>query len=136
MRTLRALCSYTHPELSASDASPQQFRGLRDLRAALEAKGLHFCACCLEGRKVFISEQVAYSKTDLSRHMARGDESGPMADAGFRGHPMCKFCSKRFYSDQELYVHMQESHEQCFICKRVRPDKYVYFRDYRQLEGD
>lgn len=67
--------------------------------------------------------------------MARGDDSGPMADAGFKGHPMCKFCGKRFYGDQELYVHMQEAHEQCYICKRLRPDKYVYYRDYKQLEG-
>jgi hypothetical protein len=41
---------------------------------------------------VFISEQVLYSKSDLERHMRTGDDEGPMAESGFKGHPLCRFC--------------------------------------------
>ena len=30
---------------------------------------------------------------------------------------------------------MQMQHEQCFLCRRARPDKYVYYRDYNELLG-
>jgi len=33
-------------------------------------------------------------------------------------HPLCEFCRECFFSDDELYVHMRERHEECFICKR------------------
>jgi hypothetical protein len=42
--------------------------------------------------QVFISEQVLYSKSDLERHMRTGDDVGPMAESGFKGHPLCRFC--------------------------------------------
>ena len=29
----------------------------------------------------------------------------------------------------------QSAHEQCFLCRRARPDRYVYYRDYAELEG-
>jgi hypothetical protein len=64
-----------------------------------------------------------------------GDESGPLADSGFKGHPLCRFCKRRFYDTNELFKHMESAHEQCFICRRVQPDKYVYYRDYAELEG-
>lgn len=40
-----------------------------------------------------------------------------------------------FYGDNELFMHMQQTHEQCFLCRRANPGKYVYFRDYAELEG-
>jgi hypothetical protein len=46
-----------------------------------------------------------------------------------------RFCRKRFYGDNELYNHMQQVHEVCFICRRNRPDKFLYYRDYTELEG-
>ena len=67
--------------------------------------------------------------------MRSGDLSGPMAESGFKGHPQCRFCRKRFYGDNELFVHMQSDHEQCFLCRRARPDRYVYYKDYNELEG-
>jgi E3 ubiquitin-protein ligase ZNF598 len=59
-----------------------------------------------------------------------------MAEAGFKGHPSCRFCRKPFYGDNELFMHMQQTHEQCFLCRRARPDKFVYYRDYAELEGE
>ena len=57
--------------------------------------------------QVFIPEQQVYSKQDLERHMRTGDSVGPLADTGFKGHPQCRFCRKRFYGDGELFQHMQ-----------------------------
>jgi hypothetical protein len=47
---------------------------------------------CAAAVQVFISEQVLYSKSDLERHMRTGDDEGPMAESGFKGHPICRFC--------------------------------------------
>ena len=30
---------------------------------------------------------------------------------------------------------MQSAHEQCFLCRRAQPDRYVYYKDYNELEG-
>ncbi|CAL8461904.1 g1435 [Coccomyxa elongata] len=132
--TIRALCSYTHPALEGVTAV-SNFRHLKELKYNLQnARQLQFCDICLEGRKVFIPEQIAYSKPELERHMRSGDLTGPMAESGFKGHPQCQFCRKRFYGDNELFVHMQSAHEQCFLCRRARPDRYVYYKDYNELE--
>ncbi|KAG6852301.1 hypothetical protein C0991_001115 [Blastosporella zonata] len=49
-------------------------------------------------------------------------------------HPLCEFCRECFFSDDELYAHMRERHEECFICKRneVRDQ---YFQNYESLEN-
>lgn len=41
-------------------------------------------------RQVFISEQQLYTGRELERHMKGGDVEGPMAAAGFKGHPECR----------------------------------------------
>ena len=48
----------------------------------------------------------------------------------------CSFCRKRFYGENELFQHMHAAHEQCFLCKRSNPHKYVYYRDYADLESE
>ena len=30
---------------------------------------------------------------------------------------------------------MQQAHEQCHICKKQQPDRFVYYKDYDELEG-
>ena len=47
-----------------------------------------------------------------------------------------RFCRKRFYGEGELYQHMHSAHEQCFLCRRVNPNKFVYYRDYPDLESE
>ncbi len=37
-------------------------------------------------------EQLLYTKAQMDRHNREGDETGPMAESGFKGHPQCKFC--------------------------------------------
>ena len=85
--------------------------------------------------QVFICEQQLYTRAELDRHNKLGDETGPLAESGFKGHPNCKFCKQRFYDSNELYKHMESQHEHCFICRRQTPDKYVYYRHYQELEG-
>jgi hypothetical protein len=85
--------------------------------------------------QVFISEQVLYSKADLERHYRTGDDAGPMAESGFKGHPICKFCKKRFYDADELYRHMENAHEHCFLCRKQNPHRFVYYKDYAELDG-
>lgn len=67
--------------------------------------------------------------------MRSGDVTGPMAESGFKGHPQCRFCKSRFFGDGELYIHMQSAHEQCFLCRRAHPDRFIYYKDYNELEG-
>lgn len=47
-----------------------------------------------------------------------------------------RFCRKRFYGENELFQHMHSAHEQCFLCRRANPNKYVYYRDYPDLESE
>jgi hypothetical protein len=47
-----------------------------------------------------------------------------------------RFCRKRFFGENELYQHMHAGHEQCFLCRRSNPEKYVYYRDYEDLESE
>ncbi|GIL46701.1 hypothetical protein Vafri_3620 [Volvox africanus] len=133
---IRALCGFTHPILESGGAkSTPKFNSFTALKRHVEAAfSQFFCDVCLKGRKVFVSEQLLYSKDNLRRHQESGDESGPLAESGFKGHPLCKFCRTRFYDSNELYRHMEGSHEHCFLCRRAAPDKYVYYRHYKELE--
>ncbi|UPQ97514.1 RING zinc finger protein [Chloropicon primus] len=112
------------------------FGTLKALKRHLrEDHGLYMCEVCLEGRKVFVQEQILYTRSELKRHCKRGDAKGVMADSGFSGHPSCKFCKKHFYSTEELYVHMQTKHLQCFLCRRANPSDQVYYRNLSELSS-
>lgn len=32
-------------------------------------------------------------------------------------HPLCLFCDKHFFSDEEYKKHLNKKHEKCFLCK-------------------
>lgn len=101
------------------------------------AHNVQMCSLCLEGRKIFICEQKLYNKGQLERHLAEGDsEVDGIGEerGGFTGHPLCSFCRKRFYSDNELYQHMSVDHYLCHICQRLHPGQYEYFHNYDDLE--
>ena len=133
-RQVAALCS-----LSCS-ACATPFPTLASLQHHLRAQHKqHMCDVCLLGRKIFISQQVLYSKSGLERHLASGaaDAGNALGEAGFKGHPRCAFCSLHFFGDGEQYTHMQREHFTCFLCQRVRPDSSspVYYRGYGELEA-
>ncbi|MEW5299479.1 MAG: hypothetical protein WDW36_002493 [Sanguina aurantia] len=135
---IKSLCSITHALViqGALNGKPAPtFPTFGSLRKHIESVyKQHFCDICLVGRKVFASEQQAYTKADLDKHNKQGDDTGPLAESGFKGHPSCRFCHTRFYDSNELFKHMETAHEHCFICRRARPDKYVYYRHYKELE--
>jgi hypothetical protein len=87
-----------------------------------------YCDLCAKFKKAFISELKLYTRKQLHQHQSKGD------DVGFKGHPECKFCSnKKFYSEDELYVHMRDNHEKCHICQQIDPNNPQYFKNYDHL---
>ena len=121
--------------LSCSVCAATGFGSLKQLKAHLrEAHDRFFCEVCLEGRKVFVSQQVTYSRQSLDKHKrgAAGDADAPLG--GFAGHPACRFCRKNFYDEGAMFHHMQSAHETCHLCRRNAPETFVYYRDYDELE--
>ncbi|ODV87144.1 hypothetical protein CANARDRAFT_179497, partial [[Candida] arabinofermentans NRRL YB-2248] len=87
-----------------------------------------YCTLCANFKKAFISELKLYTTRQLQTHQFKGDEEG------FKGHPLCKFCSgKRFYSEDELFVHLREKHEKCHVCDQIDSTSPQYFKNYDQL---
>lgn len=87
------------------------------------------CMICAEHRHSFPSELRLFSAKQLHNHQTRGNDA-----VGFKGHPLCGFCSgRRFFSDDELYLHMREKHERCHICDKIDPTKPQYFSNYEDL---
>ncbi|CAI5760677.1 unnamed protein product [Candida verbasci] len=106
------ICSETFPN----------FKALQD--HVKEAHGKYFCLICFKNKKVFISELELFNYKQLIKHQTQGDS------LGFKGHPECKYCyNKRFYSEDELNIHIRDKHERCHICK----NKDNYYKNYDSL---
>ncbi|KAI8982822.1 hypothetical protein BD414DRAFT_579107 [Trametes punicea] len=114
--------------------------GWSDLKLHTRANhGKLMCDLCIRYKKVFAHEHALYEPSQLPLHlpsMARGHRHGnakqnQQIEGGV--HPLCEFCRECFFGDDELYAHMREKHEECFICKRNEV-KDQYFRNYEALE--
>ncbi|KAL1634173.1 hypothetical protein SLS56_002476 [Neofusicoccum ribis] len=94
------------------------------------------CDLCTRNKKVFTHEHQLFTNTELRKHEKFGDDTpGSEDQSGFKGHPECGFCMKRFYGDDELYVHCREKHERCHICdRRNRGRQPQYYVNYEALE--
>ncbi|KZP18272.1 hypothetical protein FIBSPDRAFT_1046304 [Athelia psychrophila] len=112
--------------------------GWGDLK--LHVRGLHgklLCEVCIRFKKVFSHEHALYAPNILPLHLPsmahRSQKAIPKEQIEGGVHPLCQFCRECFFSDDELYSHMRERHEECFVCKRneVRDQ---YFKDYQHLE--
>ncbi len=79
-----------------------------------------FCQLCLNSRPLFPSEQEMYSFQALKQH-----EQLP------NGHPLCRFCQKRFFDGADLYEHMNGVHLNCFLCPLEQ--RHRYYRNVVQL---
>lgn len=98
------------------------------LRHAKDTHTKNYCDICSTHKKAFVGELTMYTQKQLQRHLNDGDSDG------FTGHPRCKFCrNKRFYSDDELSIHIREHHERCHMCDQDIPMFREYFRDYNDL---
>ncbi|TFK91783.1 hypothetical protein K466DRAFT_294055 [Polyporus arcularius HHB13444] len=114
--------------------------GWSDLKLHTRAThGKLMCDLCIRFKKVFAHEHALYDPNVLPIHlpsMVRGHrrDHGKQAQQIEGGiHPLCEFCRECFFGDDELYAHMRERHEECFICKRNEV-KDNYFRNYEALE--
>lgn len=85
---------------------------------------------------MFTHEHTLFTKAELHKHERHGDDvPGTDNQSGFKGHPECGFCKKRFYSGDELFDHCKHNHERCFICDRRNPGAQpTYFLNYNTLE--
>lgn len=78
---------------------------------------------CIRHKKVFAHEHILYPPSQLPSHlpsishrsMSR-NQTQDIVEGGV--HPMCEFCRECYFGDDELFAHMRERHEECFICKR------------------
>ncbi|CAE6363209.1 unnamed protein product [Rhizoctonia solani] len=97
------------------------------------------CDLCIRHKKIFAHEHTLYSPITFSLHMpsvhTRRFSAQEKANAGLPDmvHPMCQFCRECLFGDDELFGHLREHHEECFVCKRegIRDQ---YFRNYEHLE--
>ncbi|KAI6098396.1 hypothetical protein EDD16DRAFT_1663186 [Pisolithus croceorrhizus] len=112
--------------------------GWEDLK--LHVRATHdkmLCDLCLRFKKVFTHEHTLYPPNILPFHLPsklhRAHKQPPKEPIEGGVHPLCEFCRECFFSDDELYVHMRERHEECFICKR-NEIRDQYFRNYESLE--
>ena len=76
---------------------------------------------CIRHKKVFSHEHALYPPSLLPVHLPLSGRSSKAAlketiEGGI--HPRCGFCRDCYFGDDELYSHMRERHEECFICKR------------------
>ena len=94
------------------------------------------CDLCTRNKKVFTHEHELFTSGELRKHEKFGDDNpGAIDQSGFKGHPECGFCSRRFYGDDELYTHCRERHEKCHICERRNNGRHPqYYLNYQMLE--
>ncbi|KAG6918844.1 hypothetical protein DXG01_011249 [Tephrocybe rancida] len=114
--------------------------GWGDLKLHVRAThGKLMCDLCIRSKKVFAHEHALYPPNLLPVHLPslnHRPHGKTVAKEQIEGgiHPICEFCRECFFSDDELYAHMRERHEECFVCKRneVRDQ---YFQNYESLEN-
>jgi hypothetical protein len=94
------------------------------------------CDLCTRNKKVFTHEHELFTFGELRKHEMFGDDNpGAIDQSGFKGHPECGFCRRRFYGDDELYTHCREEHEKCHICDRRNNGRNPqYYLNYQMLE--
>ena len=111
--------------------------GWPDLHRHVKSKhGKVMCDLCTRNKKVFTHEHEVFTFGELRKHEKFGDDNpGAIDQSGFKGHPECGFCRKRFYGDDELYTHCREEHEKCHICERRNNGRHPqYYLNYQMLE--
>lgn len=103
---------------------------LKQLTEHIRSHDKYICTICSNNKKAFPFELKVYTLRQLQNHQMRGDEKG------FPGHPLCAFCKgRRFYSDDELNVHLRQDHERCHVCDELQPLEPRFFKNYPDLEA-
>lgn len=121
LKLLDNICCICHETFS-------DFKQLTD--HAKEVHSKYYCLICSKFKKAFKLELPLLTYKQLQRHQSEGDGE----ESGFKGHPACKYCQgKRFYSEDELNVHIRDRHERCHICDQQNPKTADYYRNYDNL---
>eukprot|EP01132_Coremiostelium_polycephalum_P005935 gene5935-7390_t len=108
------------------------FENVKKLEIHLKQEhNLVYCGICLEDRKAFLCEQNLYDPKQIPLHLADWD-GGADQKKGKKGHPICKFCNRYFYGNDQLYDHLNMNHFTCNICEK-NGILYQYFKDYNKL---
>ncbi|BEI87477.1 uncharacterized protein CcaverHIS019_0101950 [Cutaneotrichosporon cavernicola] len=112
----------------------------------LAEHGLVFCKLCTGQLSRFSHEQVLYPPHLLAIHdpsrlhrgqkppRPRSDKERELVKSWDTPHPVCEFCHEAFFGPDELFKHMRERHEECFVCKGMG-HRDVYFQNYAKLEN-
>lgn len=81
------------------------------------------CQLCITNKKIFAHEHTLHTEQSLAAHEKAE-------------HRLCEYDRLLFYSDDELFAHMRDRHEQCHICKARggEEERWKYYRDYDMLE--
>lgn len=116
----------------------KEFRTVKQLEGHLwNEHGLNLCEVCLRSRRAFLQEQTLYTQQQLKHHKRHGserDENTELGRAGFSGHPLCEFCTQRFFDSTEFFHHMEREHFRCPLCKRSDESDWTYYANYDHLE--
>ncbi|ODN04636.1 putative zinc finger protein [Orchesella cincta] len=99
------------------------FKDFKELKIhVLRVHDLHSCDLCTEYIKQFSKERRFYSRGDLAYHKRKGDRD----DKSHRGHPLCQFCDRRYFDQDELFKHLRKDHFFCHFCDA---DGYNFYYD-------
>jgi len=118
--------------------------GWNDLKMHVRAvHGRQMCDLCIKFKKVFAHEHSLYTHAQLGVHLpsynrrpgapphSKAKDAKEKVEGGV--HPFCEFCKEAYFGGDELFAHMRETHEECFICKR-NDIREQYFLNYPNLE--
>eukprot|EP00038_Savillea_parva_P021948 m.36400 g.36400 ORF g.36400 m.36400 type:complete len:946 (+) comp5403_c0_seq1:126-2963(+) len=117
--------------LSCTVCPPAARAAMRDAKALKrhlsQDHGLFECDICAEAQMLFAWERTLFTRKELVQHKrGKTSEGKPI-------HPRCDFCDIRFFSSDELAMHMDRKHEKCHICEK-QGKKYEYYINYAELE--
>ncbi|GJJ12290.1 hypothetical protein Clacol_006531 [Clathrus columnatus] len=149
-----ALSLKGEPATPVAESNPSQSESIEKSISSLtvhdEAKGevddfdhfghVYSSDLCIRFKKVFSHEHNLYQPWQLPIHLPSiprrnpNNKNAPQDQLVGGGiHPLCEFCRECYFGPDELFAHMREKHEECFICKRngIRDQ---YFQDYGSLE--
>ncbi|CAL8122875.1 unnamed protein product [Orchesella dallaii] len=89
------------------------FKDFRELKIHVQrVHELYACDLCTEYIRQFSRERRFYSRGDLAYHKRKGDRD----DKSHRGHPLCHFCDRRYFDQDELFKHLRKDHFFCHFC--------------------
>ncbi|XP_037073767.1 E3 ubiquitin-protein ligase ZNF598-like [Pollicipes pollicipes] len=88
---------------------------------------LMYCDLCVGHLKIFTSERKLYNRERLALHRRKGDPD----NSSHRGHPLCKYCEKRYVGGQNWFLHLRRDHFYCHLCEA--DGEQIFYDDYSHL---